>query len=101
IAVLTLEVADASACQGLERPAKPPPALARVLRDAALLASIARQKHDDAIRFAELVRPQDERVGRIERHRQAAFDCTTIATYPPTAFPSQCPATPVQRRSRP
>ena len=43
--------------QATPSPAEAPPALAGVLRDPALLAAIARQEHDDAIRLTELVSP--------------------------------------------
>src|SRR6185295_14140260 len=50
------------------RAAEPPPALPRVLRHAALLAAIAGEKHHDPIRLTELVGPQDQRFGGVERH---------------------------------
>ena len=68
ISALAFQVRDAPARHRLERAAEPPPALPRVLRDAALLPAIAREKHHDAIGLAELVGAQDQGVGGVEGH---------------------------------
>ena len=57
ISPLALDIAHTTARERLECPAEPPAALPRVFRHTALLAAIARQEHDDAIRLTEPVRP--------------------------------------------
>src|SRR5207253_11488627 len=72
----------------LERPAEPPPALPRVFRDAALLPAIAREKHHDPVRFTELIRPQNQRVGGVKRHPEAGPNCTTNRRDDPDRYPT-------------
>src|SRR5436190_15085271 len=77
LAPLALEVADPTVCERFQRPTEPAAALPRILRNAALLAAIARQKHNDAIRLAELVGPQNQRIGGVERHPEAGSYATS------------------------
>src|SRR5205085_1633508 len=65
VAPRPFEVRHASRRHRLERAAEPAAALTRVLRDAALLAAIARQEDDNAIRFTELVGPENQRVAGV------------------------------------
>src|SRR5438445_475712 len=59
-----------------ERAAEAAPALARVLRNAALLAAVPRQKHHNPVRLTELVGPENQCVGGVKRHREAGYNCT-------------------------
>ncbi len=77
VAALALHIADASVRERLEARAEAPPALTRVFRDAALLPAIARQEDNDEIRFTELVGPQNQRVGGMERHPEADYNSTS------------------------
>ena len=65
---LPLVVRDAGARQCLERTREPRAGAAGTFCDAALLASITRQKDDDAIGFRELVGAENQCVGCIDRH---------------------------------
>src|SRR5207247_5078162 len=76
IAPLALHVADRPIRHRLERPAEAPPALPRVLRHAAFLPAVARQKHHDPIRLTERVSPQNQGVGGVVRHPGAGSNYT-------------------------
>src|SRR5687767_15728237 len=45
----------------------------RAFRHAALLAPIARQEHDDAVSFAELIRTEHQGIGGVERNEPDYF----------------------------
>ena len=70
LAMLPLDVGHPAARERLERPAEPPPRLGRVLGDAALLAAILGQKHDDPIGLAVAVGAEHERVDRVGPHQE-------------------------------
>ena len=73
LAPLLLEIRHAHLGQRLERAGEPRPRPPRALGHAALLAAVARQEHDDAIGFTELVGAEDQRVGGVERHETRLF----------------------------
>jgi hypothetical protein len=63
-----LVVDDARLGHRLERPGERALRAPRAAREAALLAAVARQEGDDAVRLAQRVRAEDERVRGVEAH---------------------------------
>ncbi len=68
LALFLLEIRHACFSQRLERGGKPRSRPPRALRNTALLPTIARQEDDDAIRLTELIRPENQCVGGVQRH---------------------------------
>ena len=62
-APFSLEVRDPDFGERLERASESRSRPARALRNPALFATIARQKNDDPIGFAELIRAKNQRLG--------------------------------------
>ncbi len=68
LALLAFEIGHFTARQRLERPHVSRLWPARALGNASLLSPIAGQKHDNPIRFAQLVSAQDQGVSLVDRH---------------------------------
>ena len=73
LAPLFLEIGDTHVRQRLERADEVRLRPARTLGDTPFLAAIARQKHHNPVRFAELVGSENERVRAVEGHLVGAL----------------------------
>ena len=79
--MLLLEIRHANVRQGLECADELRPRATGSLRDAPLLTAVLGQEDHYPVRLTELVRAEDQRIGRVQRHRG-------LLSYPSGARPA-------------